>query len=105
MTVETEVYDTDDAVTLLQALHAALSADLDILETRIRALARQAPGDADKMSQEQAAFFEARTGLHSGLASITEVLAWIEWKIEEDPEGDIATVMQHPSELRGCVIH
>jgi hypothetical protein len=92
-------------VITLQALHSALSSDLDDLERRIRALARHGQGDSDKLSQEMAALCEARTGLHSGLASIAEVLAWIEWKTEEDPEGEVATVLQNMPALRGCVIH
>src|SRR5438128_523790 len=83
-----DVYDMDDAVAALEALHCALTYDLKVLEARIRK--EQLPfTDAAAPDEHQVTSHdEARTLLHSGLASITEVLGWIQWKTEEDPEGD-----------------
>jgi hypothetical protein len=92
-----ESYDMDDAVAAIEALHDALTSDLEELETRIRAL-----GDSNPEVSE---YVEARASLHSGLASIAEVLAWIQLKTEEDPEGDVAVALQPLPKLRGCVIH
>jgi len=101
------IYDMDDAVAALEALHAALTYDLEDLEAKIRALdntilIRPAPApDAAVV----AGYHEARTALHSGLASIAEVLAWIACKTEDDPEGDVAVATQPLPTLRGYSIH
>jgi hypothetical protein len=101
------VYDMDDAVAALEALHAALTYDLEDVEAKIRALGHSilirpapAPDAADI-----AGCYEARAILHSGLASIAEVLAWIACKTEDDPEGDVAVATQPLPTLRGYSIH
>lgn len=100
-------YDMDDAIAAMQALHAALTYDLEEVETKIRALGHSITiepvntPDADEVAK----YYEARTGLHSGLASIAEVLAWIEWKTEEEPEGEVAVATQPLPTLRGYSIH
>jgi hypothetical protein len=100
-------YDMDDAVAALEVLHAALTYDLEEVEAKIRALDHSilvkpapAPDPADA-----ARYHEARTALHSGLASIAEVLAWIACKTEDDPEGDVAVAIQPLPTLRGYLIH
>lgn len=100
-----EAYDMDDAVAALDALHAALTDDLEVLEAQMR-LAPQ-PGTLlpDEHTNAMSEHVEARTALHSGLASIAEVLAWIRFKTEVDPEGDVAVALQPLPTLRGCQIH
>ncbi|MFS2017698.1 hypothetical protein ACEN88_14080 [Massilia sp. CT11-108] len=100
-----ESYDMDDAVAAIEALHDALACDLEELETRIRALGHSVLLVPEPGNPEVSEFFEARASLHSGLASIAEVLAWIQLKTEEDPEGEVATALQPLPKLRGCVIH
>jgi len=100
-------YDMDDAVAAIEALHAALTYDLEEVEAKIRNLGHSitlrptpAPDAVDV-----AGYYEARTALHSGLASIAEVLAWIACKTEDDPEGDVAVATQPLPTLRGYSIH
>lgn len=100
-------YDMDDAVAALEALHAALTCDLEDVEAKIRALGHtivvrpaSTPDTADAAN-----CYEARAILHSGLASIAEVLAWIACKTEDDPEGDVAVAIQPLPTLRGYSIH
>ena len=100
-----ESYDKDDAVAAMEALHAALTCDLEELETRIRALGHTITIVPMPDNQDISEYYGARAALHSGLASIAEVMAWIQWKTEEDPEGDVAVAIQPLPTLRGCVIH
>jgi len=101
-------YDMDDAVAALEALHAALTDDLEDVEAKIRALGHSIlirPAPAPDAEDVAAGYYEARTALHSGLASIAEVLAWIACKTEDDPEGDVAIATQPLPTLRGYSIH
>lgn len=98
-------YDMDDAVAAMQVLHAALTSDLEELETKILALGHSMTVLPTPDNQELFDYYEARTALHSGLCSIAEVLAWIQWKTEEDPEGDVAIAVQPLPTLRGYSIH
>ena len=104
-TNDSEPYDTEDVEAALQALHASLTDDLQELETRIRAVGQTTPVVQAECEREMADYYEARTALHSGLASIAEVLAWIQWKTEEDPEGEVAVALQPLPTLRGCSVH
>jgi hypothetical protein len=98
-------YDMDDAVAAMQVLHAALTFDLEDLEKKILALGHSITVEAMPGNQDISEYYAARTALLSGLSSIAEVLAWIEWKTEEDPEGDVAVAIQPLPTLRGCSIH
>ncbi|MGO4477431.1 hypothetical protein AB4Z32_14380 [Massilia sp. 2TAF26] len=100
-----EPYDTDDAVAALHALHSALADDLEELEARISALDPSLAAVALQERHQMANLVEARTALYSGLASIEEVLGWVQWKTEEDPEGDVAVAMQPLPTLRGYSVH
>jgi len=100
-----ESYDMDDAVAAIEALHDVLSSDLEELEARIRALGHSIVLGPAPDNPEASEFYEARASLHSGLASIAEVLAWIQLKTEEDPDGEVAVALQPLPKLRGCVIH
>jgi hypothetical protein len=99
-----EIYEVEDAVTVLDALHCALTSDLKELEARIATLAGT-DGMTDCDTDEMAQCCEARTALHSGLASIAEVLGWIEFKTEEEPEGEVAIAIQPLPTLRGYRVH
>lgn len=100
-----ETYDMDDAVAALDALHAALTDDLEILEAQMRTAGEPATSLQVEGTSLIAEQVEARTALHSGLASIAEVLAWIRFKTEEEPEGDVAVALQPLPTLRGSLIH
>lgn len=102
---QVEPYDADDAVEAMQALHCALTDDLEALEAQILALGRATASVPADDSQQMAEYYEARTALYSGLASIAEVLAWIQLKTEEDPEGDVARAIVPLPTLRGRSIH
>lgn len=94
----------EDVVAALQALHLALSCDLDDVESRIGALAGADELD-DAAVDRLTEYCAARTALHSGLASIAEVLGWVQFKIEEDAEGEVAAAIQPLPTVRGCSIH
>ena len=101
------IYDMDDAVAALEALHASLTYDLEDVEAKIRALGHSIlikPAPVPDAAVVEG-YYEARTALHSGLASIAEVLAWIACKTEDDPEGDVAVATQPLPTLRGYSIH
>jgi hypothetical protein len=98
-------YDMDDAVAAMQVLHAALTFDLEELEKKILAQGHSISAAPMSDNQDSSEYYAARTALLSGLSSIEEVLAWIEWKTEEDPEGDVAVAIQPLPTLRGCSIH
>ena len=98
-------YDMDDAVAAMEVLHAALTFELKELETKILALGQSVTAVPAPDNVDIAEYYAARASLHSGLASIAEVLAWIQWKTEEDPEGDVAVAIQPLPTLRGCSIH
>lgn len=100
-----ESYDMDDAVAAIEALHEALTSDLEEVEMRIRAQAHSIVLVPEPDNLEISGYYEARTSLHSGLASIAEVLAWIQLKTEDDPEGDVAVALQPLPKVRGYVIH
>jgi hypothetical protein len=95
----------DDVVVAMEALHAALTSDLEDLETRIRALGYSIVLGPEPDNEDVSDYVEARASLHSGLASIAEVLAWIQLKTEDDPEGEVAMALQPLPKVRGCVIH
>jgi hypothetical protein len=112
MRLETEIamndggpYEMEAAVAALDALHSALTDDLEELETRIRMEAHSiifAPvQDTPRMTQ----YHEARTALHSALASIAEVLGWIQWKSEEEPDGELAVALSPLPTSGGYWIH
>jgi chromosome segregation ATPase len=101
MRLETEIamndgdpYEMDAAVAALDALHSALTDDLEELEARIRT-------EDHSITQYQ----EARTSLHSALASIAEVLGWIQWKTEEEPDGELAVALLPLPTSGGYLIH
>jgi hypothetical protein len=98
-------YDMDDAVAAMEVLHAALTFDLQELEAKILARGHSITAVPMPGNQDISEYYAARTALLSGLSSIAEVLAWIEWKTEEDPEGDVAVAIQPLPTLRGCSIH
>jgi hypothetical protein len=98
-------YDMDDAVAAMEVLHAALTFDLKELEAKILALGHSVTAVPVSDDRELSDYYATRASLHSGLASIAEVLAWIQWKTEEDPEGDVAIAIQPLPTLRGCSIH
>lgn len=85
-------YEMDAAVAALDALHSALTDDLEELEARIR-------------MEDPSKYHEARTALHSALASIAEVLGWIHWKSEDEPDGELAVALLPPPTSGGYLIH
>jgi hypothetical protein len=101
MRLETEIamkngdqYEMDAVVAALDALHSALTNDLEELEARIR---------TEDRSTTQ--YHEARTSLHSALASIAEVLGWIQWKTEDEPDGELAAALLPLPTSGGYLIH
>lgn len=100
-----ESCDNDDVLAALDALHSALTDDLEQVEARIAAAGHAPAMPVPPESGDIAELLEARTGLHGGLASIAEVLGWFQWKIEQDAEGEVAVSIQPLPTLRGCSVH
>lgn len=99
-------YEMDAVLAALDALHSALTDDLEDLEARIRmedhSIMIAAPvEDTPRMTE----YHEARTALHSALASIAEVLAWIHWKSEDEPDGELAVAHLPRPTSGGYLIH
>jgi hypothetical protein len=97
--------DTEMVVTVLEALQEEMTADLADLEKRIRAIPETIWISPAYGSGEMAQMRTAVTALHSGLASIREVLGWIEWMAESDPEGETAIAAQPLPTALGFPIH
>jgi hypothetical protein len=102
---ELDICDTEAVVVVLQALQEELTADLGDLERRIRAVPDDTRIDLPPDGGELDELRSARTALHSGLASIREVLGWIEWITEKDPEGETAVAAQPLPTTLGFPIH
>jgi hypothetical protein len=83
---EMEKHDTDMVMTVLEALQAEMTADLDELQNEIRSAGEAAGTGPDDGPGNLGDLMAARTALHSGLASIREVLGWIDWITERDAE-------------------
>lgn len=110
---ELEKRDTDMVMTVLEALQAEMTADLDDLQNEIRSVGEAVEAGAETGGESGTESLDdllaARTALHSGLASIREVLGWIDWiterKEEEEAEGDSTmATLPLPSAL-GFPIH
>lgn len=84
------------AACALEALYSEMHADLGTLDGRIDSLC----GDGTADTAELADMHTARTALHSGMASIQEVLGWLQWI---DPDAVLA-VRPLPT-LRSGAIH
>lgn len=101
---EMNIGDTEMVVTVLEALQEEMTADLADLEGRIGSVPeaiRIAPAQGSDLDELRT----ARVALHSGLASIREVLAWIEWITEKDPEGETSIAAQPLPTTLGFPIH
>ena len=95
----TERGDVEIATCALEALYSEMHADLGTLDGQIDSL-REEGGEAATHTAELAEMHTARTALHSGMASIHEVLGWLLWV---DP--DAAAAMRPLPQLRGVPIH
>lgn len=102
---EIDISDTEMVVTVLEALQEEMTADLGDLEGRIRAIPEVIQLSPEHVSGELAELRTAVTALHSGLASIREVLGWIEWMAEKDPEGETSIAAQPLPTALGFPIH
>src|SRR5437762_931498 len=90
--------DAGDAVSSMQSLRLAMTADLDDIESRIEALADSPLADSETGIDEMAVYYVMRASLYSGLASINEVLGWVQLMTEKDSEGNLSdTVKSLPS--------
>lgn len=96
--------DTEMVVAVLEALREEMAADLDDMERRIRGMPEASQIDPPPGGQLEE-LRTARVALHSGLASIREVLGWIEWITEKDPEGETAVAAQPLPTVLGYPIH
>ncbi|QGZ40454.1 hypothetical protein IP92_03324 [Pseudoduganella flava] len=92
---DTERDEMEIAACALEALYAEMHADLGTLDGQIDSWSADAVDTA-----ELAELHTARTALHSGMASIQEVLGWLLWV---DP--DAAPTVRPPPLLRGAAIH
>ena len=100
-----DMCDTELVVTVLQALQEEMTADLADLEHRIGTVPDAIRVDPPHAGGELDELRTARTALHSGLASIREVLGWIEWITEKDPEGETSIAAQPLPTALGFPIH
>lgn len=104
-TYDRETHDADDVEAALHALHSALTDDLEDLETKMRSATRSMTAEPFEDETDLHEYHVARAALHSGLASIAEVLGWIQWKTDEAPDGDVAVSLVPLPTLRGYSIH
>ena len=79
-----------DAMSSMQALRSAMTADLEDLENRMQELSNSSVANSPDVIDEMAVYCAARTALYSGLASINEVLGWVHLMTEKDPDGNTA---------------
>lgn len=100
-----EIHDADDVEAALHALHSALTDELEDLEAKMRSAIRSMTAVPAQGEADLSEYHVARTALHSGLASIAEVLAWIQWKTDEAPDGEVAVSLVPLPTLRGYSIH
>lgn len=91
---EAKMSDNEVVMTVLQALQEEMHADLADLDSRIGATAADGQPEATDDGTDLAELRTARTAIHSGLASIREVLGWIEWISEEDEEEKSSIAVQ-----------
>jgi hypothetical protein len=81
--------DAAKAMSGLQALRAAMTDDLDDVESYIEAHTVAAQSDAPA-AEEMAVYQVMRASLYSGLACINEVLGWVKLMTENDPNGNVS---------------
>lgn len=87
-----------EAASSMQALRNALATDLDEIESRIHQLTASQVSSYQEVADEMQICLKARAALHSGLASITDVLGWVHLLTEKDAHGnEIVTVQSLPT--------
>jgi hypothetical protein len=89
-----DLVDTTDAVSSMQALRAALTEELDDVESRIQELAQSSSATSESGISEMQVYYVARAALYGGLASINEVLGWVHLMAAKDAEGNVAEVVK-----------
>lgn len=102
---ELENSDTDAVIAVLQALQEEMTADLADMERRLGAVPDPAQASPPQPGTELDELRTARVALYSGLASIREVLGWIEWITEKDPEEETSVAAQPLPTSLGFPIH
>lgn len=83
------IRDADAAMSSMQALHSAMTLDLDDIEQRMALLADSAAASSASGIDEMSVYYVARAALYSGLASINEILGWVHLMTEKDSEGNV----------------
>jgi len=89
-----DLCDASDAIFSMQALRAGLTEELDDIENSIHELAQSPLATSDSGISEMQVYYVARAALHSGLASINEVLGWVRLMAAQDSEGNVAKVVK-----------
>lgn len=88
------ISDAVEAVSSMRALRMTLTDDLDDIEDSIYELSQSGRADAENGLDELRVYCVARAALYSGLASINEVLGWVNLMAEKDPAGTAADLLQ-----------
>jgi hypothetical protein len=84
------ICEADAAMSSMQALHSAMTLELGTIEQRIEALAASAASAEYVAGNEEMSVYDVtRAALYSGLASINEILGWVQLLTEKDPEGNV----------------
>ena len=83
-----------DAVSSMEILRDALTAELDDVENQIYELAQSSSAESDEVLNDLRVYHVARSALFSGLASINEVLGWVRLMAEKDSDGNTAEVVK-----------
>lgn len=85
-----DISNAVDAVSSMRALRLAMTNDLDDVENSIFDLAQSGHTE----SEELRVYCVTRAALYSGLASINEVMGWINLMAEKDPEGNSSEIFK-----------
>jgi len=100
-----DIRDTDAAMSSMQALHSAMTLELDHVEQRMDTLAESPTAQSVSSIEEMSVYYVARAALYSGLASINEILGWVHLMTEKDSEGNISDAVKALPTLQVFSIH
>lgn len=87
--------EAEEAVSSMKALQFALTEELEDIESRIDALAKDdLPFSPNEAVEELKICCVARAALFGALASINEVLGWVHLMAERDSNGNVTEVIR-----------
>ncbi len=94
-----------DAVSSMEVLRDALTAELDDVENQIYELVWSNSAKSDDVLNDLRVYHVAKVALYSGLASINEVLGWVRLMAEKDSDGNTAEVVKSLPSIPLFLLH